>query len=216
MNSTTSTTLTEGQVIHWARLYDFGIGLYRGRAALHRRVVELAAIAPGDRVLDAGCGPGRVTLAAALAAGPKGETLGIDPAPEMVALATRKAAKAGSSAVFKVAGVEAVPAPDDHFDVVLTTLVLHHLPGDLQRRGLEEIFRVLKPNGRFVALDFSATPGHGLGHVLRLLGHHQHGFEHAEHLRAAAAAAGFEPVEVERAASPTFFFLKARKPLKAA
>src|SRR6266511_2927373 len=152
-------------------LYDLGTALSGGQVrALHRRLLERAAIVPGNRVLDAGCGPGRLTLAAAQAVGPTGETLGIDPSSEMIGLATRKAARAQSAARYQIAGIEAIPAPDDHFDVVLASLMLHHLPPDLQRRGLAETLRVLKPNGRFVALDFSATPGHGIGHILCLFG----------------------------------------------
>jgi ubiquinone/menaquinone biosynthesis C-methylase UbiE len=207
----TTNTSTEGQTIHWARLYDLSTELFGGRVrALHRSVVELAAISPGDRVLDVGCGPGRLTLTAALAAGPAGEILGIDPSPEMIALATRKAKRVGSSAAFRVAGIEAIPAPDNHFDAVLASLMLHHLPPELQRRGLAEVLRVLKPEGRFVAADFRATPGHGVGHFLCVLGLRR-GSEHAEHLRSQACDAGFEAIQVEPALR-AFCLLSARKP----
>ena len=203
---------THGHVLHWARLYDLGSGLLSGRVrALHRRVVERAAIAPGQRVLDVGCGPGRLALAVAGVAGPAGETLGIDPSAEMVALATRKAARAGSPARFQVAAIEAIPAPDQHFDAVLATLMLHHLPPDLQRRGLAEVLRVLKPGGHFVAVDFSAMPGHGFGHLLTLLGVRR-GSEHAQHLESIAGAAGFAAVAVEPTGSPAFCLIHARRP----
>src|SRR5262249_54572782 len=133
---------------------------------LHRRLLARAAIAPGEHVLDVGCGPGRLSLAAAQAAGATGETLGIDLSSEMIALATQKAARAGSTARFQLASIDAIPASDGHFDVVLASLMLHHLSPELQPRGLAEVRRVLKPNGRFVALDFSATPHHGVGHLL--------------------------------------------------
>jgi ubiquinone/menaquinone biosynthesis C-methylase UbiE len=211
MSMTTNTT-TEGRTIHWAGLYDLGTELFGGRVrALHRSVLDLAAIAPGDRVLDVGCGPGRLTLTAALAAGPAGEILGIDPSPEMIALATRKATRAGSSAAFRVAAVEAIPTPDNYFDAVLANLVLHHLPPELQRRGLTEVLRVLKAEGRFVAADFRATPGHGIGHVLCVLGLRR-GSEHAEHLRSQVGDAGFEAIQVEPATSRAFCLLRARKP----
>jgi SAM-dependent methyltransferase len=128
----------------------------------------------------------------------------------MVALAKQNAGRQGSTATFQVAPIEAIPAPANHFDVVLTSLVLHHLPPELQRRGLSEVLRVLKPAGRFVALDFGATPGHGIGHVLCVLGLRR-GFDHAEHLRSLAVAAGFEAIEVEPA-SRVFCLLRAQKP----
>jgi ubiquinone/menaquinone biosynthesis C-methylase UbiE len=95
--------------------------------------------------------------------------LGIDPAPEMVELARRNAVRAGVRARFDVGVIEALPYPDDHFDVVLSSLVLHHLPDELKRRGLAEIRRVLKPGGRVVAVDFAATPSDGIGHLLSVL-----------------------------------------------
>src|SRR5262249_12540524 len=100
---------TEGRAIRWARLYDLGTTLlYFGRrAALHRRVVELASIAPGERILDVGCGPGRLALAAGAVTGTAGEVCGIDPAPEMIALARRKATQLGVRARFDVAVIGA-------------------------------------------------------------------------------------------------------------
>lgn len=204
------TTTTHSHVLHWARLYDFGTRLFgRGVAVLHRRLLERAAIAPGERVLDVGCGPGRLTLAAAEAAGPNGEALGIDLSSEMIALATQKATRSKHPARFQIAGIEALPAPADHFDVVLASLMLHHLPPELQQRAFAEVRRVLKPGGRFVALDFSATPRHGLGHLLCVLGLRR-GSEHAEHLRSLAAAAGFEPVAIEPTGRGAFSIIRAQ------
>jgi ubiquinone/menaquinone biosynthesis C-methylase UbiE len=207
-----TTAVTEGHVLHWARLYDWGTRLFgRPVRALHRRVIDRANITPGTRVLDVGCGPGRLALAAAQRAGPTGETLGIDPSPEMVALATRNAARAGSSAQFRVATIEALPAANDHFDVVLATLMLHHLTPDLQRRGLAEIRRILRSGGRFVAADFGATPGHGLGHLLSVLGVRR-GSEHAQYLASIIADAGLERIEIEPTESRAFCIILARKP----
>ena len=154
---------TEGKTIRWARLYDVGTTLlsFGQLAALHRRIVELAGIRPGERILDVGCGPGRLAIVASGAAGPGGEACGIDPAPEMVELARRKAAQANVRAGFEVGVIEALPCRAGHFDVVLSSLMLHHLPDEVKRRGLAEIHRVLKPGGRVVAVDFGATPRMG-------------------------------------------------------
>jgi ubiquinone/menaquinone biosynthesis C-methylase UbiE len=164
---------TGGKTIRWARLYDLGTTLlYFGQlAALHRTIVDLAGIRPGERILDVGCGPGRLAIVAGTAAAPGGETCGIDPAPEMVELARRRATRAGAPVRFEVGVIEALPFANDRFDVVLSSLMLHHLPDELKRRGLAEIHRVLRPAGRLVAVDFGATPREGIGHffcVLRL------------------------------------------------
>jgi SAM-dependent methyltransferase len=178
--------------------------------AVHRRILELAEIAPGEGVLDVGCGPGRLAIAAARIAGPAGETCGIDPAPEMVRLARRKAARAGSAARFEVGVIEALPYPEDHFDVALSSLMLHHLPDDLKRRGLAEVRRVLKPAGRFVAVDFGATPGHGLGHLICVLGLRK-GSDHTERIRAMFRDAGFEAVEAGPLHRRVLAFVRGRK-----
>lgn len=207
----TTHVTTAGRILHRARLYDLGTRLMGRRLrALHGALIELARIGPGERVLDVGCGPGRLTLAAAAAAGPGGEILGIDPSTEMIDLAAGKARDAGSPARFQVAAIEAIPAPDDHYDVVLASLMLHHLPPELQRRGLAEVLRVLKPAGRFVAADFRAMPGHGPGHILSVLGLRR-GSAHADHLRSLAATAGFDAPRIEPGPR-AFCLLHASKP----
>jgi demethylmenaquinone methyltransferase/2-methoxy-6-polyprenyl-1,4-benzoquinol methylase/phosphoethanolamine N-methyltransferase len=204
---------TEGKTIRWARLYDLGTTIlsFGQMSALRRRIVDLAAIAPGERILDVGCGPGRLAILAGTVAGPSGEACGIDPALEMVDLARRKATQAGVKARFEVGVIEALPYPDDHFDVVLSSLMLHHLPDDLKRRGLGEVRRVLKPGGRFVAVDFGATPGGGFGHVLCVL-RLRTGLDHAKRLRGMLREAGFDTVEMGPTGHRALAFVRGRKP----
>ncbi|PYM64654.1 MAG: methyltransferase type 11 [Candidatus Rokuibacteriota bacterium] len=204
---------TEGRMVRWARLYDLGTTVLSfGRlAALHRTMVELAGIRSGERILDVGCGPGRLAIVAGIAARPAGETCGIDPAPEMVELARRKAAQAGVTVRFEVGVIEALPYPPDHFDVVLSSLMLHHLPDEVKRRGLAEIRRVLKPAGRLVAVDFGATPREGVGHLLCVL-RLRTGWDQAERLRAMLCEAGFDAVEIGPTGHRALAFVRGRKP----
>lgn len=207
---------TEGKIIRWARLYDLGTTILSfGRiAALRRRLVELAAIAPGERILDVGCGPGRLTILAGSVTGPSGEACGIDPSPEMIDLARRNAARGGGKVRFEVGAVERLPYPDDYFDVVLSSLMLHHLPDELRRRGLLEVGRVLKPGGRFVAVDFGATPGEGFGdHVLCVLGLRR-GWHHAEHVHQMLCGLGFEAVDMGPTGHRGLAFVLGRKAAK--
>jgi putative transposase len=153
----------------------------------------------------------RLVIVAATAAGPTGEIHGIDPAPEMVALAWQKAARAGVKARLDVGVIEALPYPPDYFDVVLSSLMLHHLPDEVKRRGLAEIHRVLRPAGRLVAVDFGATPRNGIDHflcVLRL----RTGWGHAEHLRAMLRETGFAAVEIGPTGHRALAFVRGRKP----
>jgi ubiquinone/menaquinone biosynthesis C-methylase UbiE len=203
---------TEGRTVRWARLYDLGTTLlsFGWLPVLHRKIVALAGIRPGERILDVGCGPGRLAIVAGTVAGLEGETCGIDPAAEMVELARRNAARAGVRVRFEVGVIEALPYPDDHFDVVLNSLMLHHLPDGLKRRGLAEIRRVLKPGGRVVAVDFGATPDEGIGHLLCVL-RLRTGWDHAERLRTMLGDAGFDAVEIGSTGHRGLAFVRGRK-----
>ena len=146
---------TRGILIRWPCWYDALNRLhFLGRERQFReKTVDLAAVAPGDNVLDVGCGTGNLTMAAKVRAGTDGEVHGIDGAPEMIQEAERKAAEKQLDVRYQVGLIEDIPFPDGRFDVVISSLMLHHLPKDLKRQGVAEISRVLKPGGRFVAVD---------------------------------------------------------------
>ena len=155
MSSKPSAPETRGIRIRWPRIYDaLNRVHFLGREELYRRrTVELAVIQPGECVLDVGCGTGNLTLAAKGRVGSQGAVHGIDAAPEMIAEAQRKAAARGIEVDFRVGLIEKLEFADGQFDVVLSSLMLHHLPKDLKLQGLAEIARVLKPRGRFLAVD---------------------------------------------------------------
>jgi len=147
---------THGMTMNWAApFYDVycpAVGLGRGFRA---QTLRYAAIRPGERILDVGCGTGVLTRMARDAAGPNGFAVGIDPAARMIQVARETAARLGSVTEFKVAAIESLPFPDASFDVVLSSLMLHHLPPETKQRGLAEAYRVLKPGGRLVIADFA-------------------------------------------------------------
>jgi ubiquinone/menaquinone biosynthesis C-methylase UbiE len=150
---------TEGLLIRRARFYDVRLRLmFLGRIGAVRALpLDLAAIRPGERVLDVGCGTGELTLAASRRTGPGGSVYGIDAAPEMIEVARHKAERAGQAVHFLVEPVEALNFADGSFDVVLSSFMMHHLPADLKRRALTEIRRVLRPGGRLVIVDLQPT-----------------------------------------------------------
>ena len=182
-----TTPHTHGLVLHWATRYDLIAWLLtHGREReLRERILRLAAPGTGDAILDIGCGTGTLAIAAAPHVGESGEVIGIDASPEMIARADRKAAKAGSSARFQVALAEDLPFTDRRFDVVLSTLMLHHLPRPTRQRCAKEIKRVLRPHGRVLAVDF------GAGNTRGFLAHfHRHGHVDVQDIMSTFAEAG--------------------------
>ena len=216
MHDSADAPKTTGHVLHAARWYDLFnrvISLGRDRA-IREKLVELAAPAPGEAVLDVGCGTGSLALALESRVG-TGNVHAIDASPEMVEVARKKVAKAGSEIDLQIALIEAVPFADETFDLVTSSLMLHHLPDDLKRRGLGEIQRVLKPGGRFLAMDFAAQSHSPFGHLLSIFGHSR-GERTVDKLLPLLRDAGFDDVEAIPTRHKNFAFIRARKPLGAA
>ena len=149
------TTTTTTRPMPSPRRYDLMLWwASRGKESVFReRLVDLARIAPGDSVLDVGCGTGTLAIAAAVKAGPTGSVCGVDPSLELLARADRKARRAGADVRFLTASGERLPLDDDSFDVVLSTLVFHHLQGPAIHDAIAEIRRVLRPEGRWLCVD---------------------------------------------------------------
>ncbi len=208
---------TKGDTIHWARSYDWLLSAitFGLEGRFRRRVVEAAGIGEGDRVLDIGCGTGTLAIEAARRVGASGRVEGVDPAPEMIERAKTKAEAAGVDAGFRLAAIEDLPYPDDHFDVVLNTLVYHHLPGPVQQKGLEEMRRVLAPGGRLFIVDFKIGDTFLHRVASSFMSHHHDDEEERGELDAAFTIAqrlGFEAVELERFRPRVFLALRATWP----
>ena len=163
--------------------------------AIRKTTVKLAHVAPGEKVLDVGCGTGSLAIDAKGKAGPAGEVHGIDAAPEMIEVARQKAGRKRVDVGFQVGLIEDIPFPDGQFDIVLNSFVLHHLPEDLKRKGFAEIHRVLKPGGRFLVADLAATGDSVIGRVMAVLTGHGRMHSDVGQLTAMMEEAGFAEVE---------------------
>ena len=155
---------TTGIVIHGSRAYDVFFGPFI--RTTDGEILRRAGVTAGDRVLDVGTGPGYLALAASKLVGPDGAAAGIDASPEMIERARTRATHAGALVDYVVATAEALPFDDDSFDVVVTRLVMHHLPGDVKSQALSEMARVLRPGGRLLIVDMASAAAQGAHHVI--------------------------------------------------
>lgn len=207
---------TEGRMIRWASFYDaFTNILTLGHIGMLRSMtIEHAQLKSGEKVLDVGCGTGGVTIPAKQKVGITGIAAGIDPAPEMIAVARKKADRAKLEIDFRVGVIESLPYPDASFDVVTSSLMMHHLPHEVQVKGLAEIRRVLKPGGRiFIAdmLRLSKSLHDRLFATLTLHGGRVERFG-IQDLQKTIEEAGFEKVKLLDESFLTIGFLRAIKP----
>jgi ubiquinone/menaquinone biosynthesis C-methylase UbiE len=145
---------------HWRLpFYDLMAKLL-GADAARALFVEQAACRAGDRVLEIGCGTGSLLLLVKKAQ-PTADVVGLDPDPNALAIARRKARRAGVEISLDQGFADALPYPDASFDRVLSSFMFHHLSRDVKEKTLREVRRVLKPGGRFHMVDFAPSGASG-------------------------------------------------------
>jgi ubiquinone/menaquinone biosynthesis C-methylase UbiE len=160
-----------------------------GSAAL----LDRAAVGSGMRVLDAGCGPGRVTISAAERVGPVGEVVGLDLQEPMLARLRRKAAVRGLTNVRTVRGqLEAGVVERDSFDRAFLVTVLGEIPD--RAAALRALHAALRPGGVLSVTELIPDPHYQSRRTVRRL----------------AEAAGFRPDQTY--ATPLAFTMNFRKP----
>jgi SAM-dependent methyltransferase len=128
---------------------DWSRGCYETTASqletAARRVVEVAAVGAGQRVLDLGCGTGNAAL---LAAARGARVTAVDPAERLLDAARQRATAAGLDVEFASGNAAAIAAPDDHFDVVVAVFSVIFAPDP--SAAATEMMRVLRPGGRAI------------------------------------------------------------------
>jgi ubiquinone/menaquinone biosynthesis C-methylase UbiE len=123
-----------------------------------RRLVTQANIQPGQRVLDLGCGTGTLTILVKRLY-PDANVVGLDGDPQVLEIANSKAIKAGVEITLDKGMAYRLPYPDNSFDRVLSSLVVHHLVREDKQRMMVEVYWCLRPAGEFHIVDFGKPRG---------------------------------------------------------
>lgn len=154
--------------------YDF-IQKYIVRDIRYKSLlITQANIQAGHRVLDLGCGTGTLAIMAKLAQ-PSAEVSGLDADPEMLKVAKYKATLQKVPVNFDIGFTNNLPYPDEYFDRVLSSIMIHHLKTPDKWQTAREVYRVLKPGGQLHIIDF----GKPVTWYGRMLGPLLHEFEEA-------------------------------------
>jgi len=187
----------------------FAAVFYGGRRrSVFARLVAESGARPGDRVLDVGCGTGYFTRLLAEAVTPGGTARGVDADGGVITQARRLTSLANCG--FSKGTAEALDAPDGAYDVVVSSLMIHHLPEPLRRRAIGELFRVLRPGGSVLIAEFR-PPVSRIGRGLVRAHSPEMANNRVDLLEPMLREAGFEQLD-SRDLRPWIHYVQARKP----
>lgn len=159
----------DGDVINQPRLYEVvTTAVFLGRRNdIWDRLVEASGVVPGDDVLDVGCGTGYFTSRLAAAAMPGGAVTGIDPSESMIEFCRQRIP---GDISFVTGTAQQLPFDDGAFDVVASSMTIHHIPQDARLASMKEMYRVLRPGGRLLIADERMPENSMLRRLLEGLG----------------------------------------------
>jgi ubiquinone/menaquinone biosynthesis C-methylase UbiE len=163
---------TRGHTLGAPHVYDAFVSLFfvGRRRASFEALIDAAGVKPVQHVLDVGCGTGYFARLLAQAVGNDGLVVGVDASPEMIRYASDRARRA-RNCQFQLGTAESLSFPAEHFDVVVSSLFMHHLPDDLQLAAVSEMRRVLRPGGTLLIAEAHVPRAFGWQVLARLHGY---------------------------------------------
>ncbi|MDO8686508.1 MAG: methyltransferase domain-containing protein, partial [Clostridiales bacterium] len=135
------------------QLYDPVMKLTVPEDKIKNSLVQQANIEKDKRILDLGCGTATLTILIKKFH-PDAEVIGLDGDPKILEIARSKVSESGFDIALDTGMAFELPYPDQYFDRVFSSLMIHHLTRENKERTLKEVFRVLKPGGELHVADF--------------------------------------------------------------
>lgn len=157
---------TPGILIGQGRGHDLLGAAFLGgrRRRIFARLAAESGARPGDRVLDVGCGGGHLTRVMAEVVSPGGTARGVDPSADAVAYARRLTRAVNCTFADGIA--EDLDAADGSYDVVVSSLMIHHLPEAVRPKVFGEMLRVLRPGGTLLIAEFRPPSSRAGRHLI--------------------------------------------------
>ena len=134
-------------------IYDLGVAVLTREAVWRRKLIEILALSPDDRVLDVGCGTGSLAILLKKHY-PDVEIVGLDPDPASLTIAKSKAEAAGVDIEWRL-GFASDAAEVGIFDKVVSSLVFHQVPLLAKGAGIEAMFAATKTDGTICIADYA-------------------------------------------------------------
>lgn len=190
--------------------YDFLCSITGLGKSFKKKILDIGKIEGSQIVVDVGCGTG-IFLQIAGEKFPNTEIIGIDPDRRSLQIAKKRTKKFSNIQYIEAFG-EKIPLESETVDICFSTLALHHMPDDMKKKTLEEIFRILKKGGKVIITDFGKLKKKIYKYILF--------FEHIEYLKGNLDGlipqymekAGFKNIKLAGKKFPNIHILTAQKP----